>query len=680
LDPKKKIIALSWIIEDLTKKKGIELEREAFVEILRIIYSADNRQDLMKLIILFLKSWSGCQAVAIRLRDGDDFPYYETNGFTQAFLRTENRLCAYDQDDVLIRDSRGNPVLECMCGNILRGRFDPSLPFFTPFGSFWTNSTTELLASTSEGDRQTRTRNRCHGEGFESVALIPLNFKGNIAGLLQFNDRRKDRFTLERIALFERLAQSIAIALAQRISEESLQEQALLLNYAHVLICDADNRILFWNKGAENMYGWTREEAVGTIASDLLRTRILKPIEGRKKLLLKQGHWEGELIQTKRDGSQLIVASHQVLYRDVTGVPKRILEVNNDITHLRRMEEALVDSEERYRSIFEQSIDAVLLSDPGGTILAANPEACRIFGRTEEELCRLGRKGIIDENDPRLKEALKERTIRKKYKGELIFLRKDGTTFPGEVSSALFINKDGDEKTINIIRDITERKKTHDRLVASLKEKETLLQEIHHRVKNNLQVISSLLSLQGHRLAEHEQRAMFQDSQNRIKSMALVHEQLYQSADLSTIHFEEYLQKLTAMLFRSYDNTSRNIRLHIAAKGIVLPVAKAVPCGLIVNELVTNALKHAFSQNRSGTINLEIVAKGNQYRLTVQDDGVGLPEGLDLLRSESLGLQIVQVLVKQLDGEWEIDKKEGTCFIIHFSMEERPSGSGQISR
>jgi len=674
-DQKKKGSALSWVIEDLAGRKGIEAERKAFIEILRIIYSADNKRDLLRLIIFYLQQLSGCQAVGIRLREGEDFPYYETSGFTKAFLLTENRLCAYDRDQEVVRDSLGNPILECMCGNILQGRFDPTLSFFTSFGSFWTNSTSELLATTSDADRQARTRNRCHGEGFESVALVPLNFKGNIAGLLQFNDRRKDRFTLEKIALFERLAQSIAIALAQRTSEENVREQALLLDHAHVLICDADNRIIFWNKGAEEMYGWAKEEAVGSISSDLLKTRIQNPDGGRKKQLFEKGFWEGELIQTRRDGSQIIVASHQVLYRDESGIPKKILEVNNDITYLKRIEETLEESEERYRSFFQQSSDAVLITRPDGTILDANPEACRIFGRTEEEICRIGQKGLVDETDPFLAKALEERKQKGKFKGELTLIRKDGTKFLGEVSSAIFKDREGLDQSSLIIRDITERKKDQDRLLASLKEKEVLLQEIHHRVKNNLQVISSLLNLQGHRLKDKEQQAVFQDSQNRIKSMALVHEQLYQSPDLSRVDFPEYLQKLTAMLFRTYESASRNIRLQIIAKDIFLPAAKAVPCGLMANELVTNALKHAFPQNRSGNISIEVVPKGNQYRLTVQDNGVGLPEEFDLDRSESLGLQIVQVLVKQLDGELEINRFKGTRFIIRFSKDDKPKGN-----
>jgi len=161
--------------------------------------------------------------VGIRLREGEDFPYYETRGFPPEFVEAENTLCARDAHQEMLRDSQGNPVLECMCGNVLCQRFDPRQPFFTANGSFWTNSTGKLLASTTEADRQSRTRNRCHGEGFESVALIPLRSSGRTLGLLQFNDRRPDRFTPTKIALMERAAGSLAIAMEQRKTQAELR-------------------------------------------------------------------------------------------------------------------------------------------------------------------------------------------------------------------------------------------------------------------------------------------------------------------------------------------------------------------------------------------------------------------------------------------------------------------------
>jgi two-component system, cell cycle sensor histidine kinase and response regulator CckA len=201
---------------DISARKRADEERDATVRMLKLINHPNGLDALMREVSILLRDWSGCTAVGVRLKDGDDFPYYETRGFPPEFVELERTLCERDRNGQIVRDATGNPVLECMCGNILCGRFDPSKPFFSAHGSFWTNSTTQLLSSTTEADRQARTRNRCNGEGYESVALVPLRAGETTYGLLQFNDSRKDRFTPERITLLERLGDSLAIAIAGR--------------------------------------------------------------------------------------------------------------------------------------------------------------------------------------------------------------------------------------------------------------------------------------------------------------------------------------------------------------------------------------------------------------------------------------------------------------------------------
>jgi len=203
-------------------------ERATVLRIVELIRSSASTRDMIKAVIVFLRNWSGCDAVGIRLKDGHDFPYYETNGFPDDFLRAETFLCAIDPHGHIQLDDDGYPILECMCGNVIRGRFDPTKSFFTPTGSFWTNSTTDLLASTTEEDRQGRTRNRCNTEGYESMALVPLRHGSDTFGLLQFNDRARGHFTPEIIALLERLADSVATALAhQKADEERLRTEKL---------------------------------------------------------------------------------------------------------------------------------------------------------------------------------------------------------------------------------------------------------------------------------------------------------------------------------------------------------------------------------------------------------------------------------------------------------------------
>ncbi len=220
---------------------------------------------------------------------------------------------------------------------------------------------------------------------------------------------------------------------------------------------------------------------------------------------------------------------------------------------------------------------------------------------------------------------------------------------------------------IEYVRDITERKRAEEALKASLREKEVLLKEIHHRVKNNMQVISSLLSLQARHLDDPRAIGMFKDSQHRIRSMALVHEKLYQSKDLSKIDFGQYLQNLVVYLVHSYQVDSGRVRMKIDVGDAALDINTAIPCGLIVNELVTNAIKHAFPGGRKGEVRVSLrPGPDGRFALTVGDNGVGMPKGVDFHKTDTLGMQLVTMLVSQLDGTITLIKKQGTAFRISF--------------
>ncbi|HEY9858020.1 MAG TPA: histidine kinase dimerization/phosphoacceptor domain -containing protein [Candidatus Obscuribacterales bacterium] len=217
--------------------------------------------------------------------------------------------------------------------------------------------------------------------------------------------------------------------------------------------------------------------------------------------------------------------------------------------------------------------------------------------------------------------------------------------------------------------ELAERKRAEDQLKLSLKEKEVLLKEIHHRVKNNLQVISSVLRLQSDYVRDEKILALFNDSQNRIRSMALIHEKLYQSSNLLKINFDEYIRDLTDNLIRSYVSFSSAVTLTTNAIGVWLNIDTAIPCGLIINELVSNSLKHAFSEtNQENEIQISITsAHDNEFTLIVRDNGIGFPEDIDFRNTESLGLELVCIFTEQLDGTIELDRSNGTAFVITFS-------------
>jgi PAS domain S-box-containing protein len=216
-------ILMRGTVQDVTERKRIEEERETSETFLRLLNESTTKEALIEAVARFFQKKATCEAIGIRLKQDEDYPYYETHGFPTEFVLLESSLCAKDTTGKLLRDKIGHPVMECMCGNVIQGRFDPSKPFFSPKGSFWTNSTTELLATTTEEDRQARTRNRCNGEGYESVALIPLWSGDQVFGLIQLNDRQKGRFSPEVIDFWERLAGYLAVALAKIEAEEGLR-------------------------------------------------------------------------------------------------------------------------------------------------------------------------------------------------------------------------------------------------------------------------------------------------------------------------------------------------------------------------------------------------------------------------------------------------------------------------
>jgi len=326
------------------------------------------------------------------------------------------------------------------------------------------------------------------------------------------------------------------------------------------------------------------------------------------------------------------------------------------------------DSEKEFRTIFESATDALFIIDMEGNIIDINRTAYSRLGYTKEEMLSMS----ISELD--MQEAANTAPTRledvRRY-GSGVFesahRKKDGTSMPVEVNG-MTIDFGGKSVIFSIVRDITERKKAE-------KDKDTLLQEIHHRVKNNMQIISSLLNIQARNIEDKQLLAIFQDCQNRIRAMALVHEELYHSKNLSKINVKHYLdallQGLSSSLLKKAD-----VRLIVTIDDIFFNIDTAIPCGLIVTELVTNSFKHAFHEQRQGEISVAIRQEDGTFTLSVKDNGAGLPEGLDTEKTTSLGFQLVRGLTVQLGGTIKIGSDRGTETIIVFK-EIKPAGMGQ---
>jgi PAS domain S-box-containing protein len=339
-------------------------------------------------------------------------------------------------------------------------------------------------------------------------------------------------------------------------------------------------------------------------------------------------------------------------------------ELRLDIVERKRVEEALRLSE----FCIEKASMSITRIGADGRVLYANEQACLSLGYTREEL---GTMRVFDFDASFTPEAWADHR-RKLYASgsrtiETLHRRKDGTVFPVEVT-VNYLEYQGAGFSFSFTKDISERKQAEEKIRTSLQEKELLLKEIHHRVKNNLQVVSNLLDLQSDYVTDNKTRRFFQESQDRISAMALIHEKLYQTRDYMCIDFADYLDKLTQHLLRCYEKEAGLVSLVVEADTVAIGIDEAIPCGLIVNELLSNALKHAFPGGRKGEVTVRCISREDgRISLTVSDDGVGLPPGLDIRNTESLGLHLVTMLVRQLRGLIEVENNGGASFGITFS-------------
>jgi PAS domain S-box-containing protein len=414
---------------------------------------------------------------------------------------------------------------------------------------------------------------------------------------------------------------------------------------------------------------------------------------GQEINFLDKGSSFGELIRNFFDSSSQ--QTSQEIDIEINGCVRNYLiigqkyhqgtaavSVGIDITQRKRAEAqktqliaSLQESECKFRSLYEATSDAVMLLNQQ-EFFDCNLATLAIFGCINKEQF-YGKKP--SEFSPQFQPSgqdssslAAERISAAMQTGSCRFdwvhKRLDGSEFPAEVLlNAMEIN--GRKVIQAVVRDITDRKRDEDRIKASLAEKEVLLKEIHHRVKNNLQVISSLLKLQSRYIQDDRVTEMLKDSQNRVRSMALVHEQLYQSKDLSNIDFAEYIQNLAHNLFQAYENHAEGVKLQTNIAPCSMNIDTAVPCGLIINELVTNSIKYAFIGKTQGKIKIDFTLDNNRVCvLAVSDSGIGFPQDLDYRNARTLGLRLVGSLVKQIRGKIELLETAGTTFKITFSQ------------
>jgi len=361
-----------------------------------------------------------------------------------------------------------------------------------------------------------------------------------------------------------------------------------------------------------------------------------------------------------------------------------VIELEERSRQLEEMVAALSESEERFRTTVEIAGVGIAQVSLEGRFVGVNPRLCEIIGYTEEEIMCLSFQEIThpDDIDTDLEYArqLLSGEI-ERYAMDKRYFHKDGSVIWVNLTGSLV--RDDHSNPIHfiaVVEDMTARKDAEAAIKRSLNEKEVLLREIHHRVKNNMQVISSLLSLQAAKIDDTRLSALFQESKSRVRAMALIHEILYDSGDLSSIDLKKYIARLSTGLTRMFGADARRVRLDVKADDIALGIDEMVPCGLAISELISNSLKHAFPDDREGRIEIHATkASGGGIRLVVADDGVGMPEGLDIRNTKTMGMGLVVSLVeRQLRGRLDLAHDRGTRFTIVIPESSKITGPTPI--
>ncbi|MEW6469239.1 MAG: PAS domain S-box protein [Bacteroidota bacterium] len=599
---------------------------------------------------------------------------------------------------------------------------------------------------------------------------------------------------------------------AERILNETQKYTRLLIDSSLDMICatDKEGHLTEFNTAAQKTFGYTLDEVLGKHVS-VLYANPKERIKITDNFLYKEGTFAGEVVNKKKNGETFTAYLSASVLKNETGEIIGAMGVSRDISEIKKAEEELRMSEERYRDLFENATDLIQSIDTQGNIIYVNDSWRKTMGYTKREIASMN---IFDVIHPEYKrhclemmKGMSSGMIEKIDKLELAFVTKKKKTILAEGNVTLkrmngqpyatrgifrniterklaeekihdseqklqaqaakmnaiiensshviwTVNRDmqltafnrnylkltkslydvtsrigqainrgrlrsdeqynefwdskyketfrgnpqhfetsltdkngntswreiylnpiyDDKGRINevsgIAHDITEKKLAEEKIKQSLKEKEVLLKEVHHRVKNNLQVISSILNLQSSYVKDKNTLAMLKESQNRIKSMAFIHESLYQTKDFSRINFSEYVSNLTQNLVHSYEVMEGKIELDLDIDPIFLNLDQSIPCGLIINELISNSLKYAFRGRKRGKITVRIKSRGERISMLISDNGVGLPKKVDFRNTDSLGLQLVVTLTEQIGGAIKLDRKKGTKFAISFKQRQ----------
>lgn len=436
-----------------------------------------------------------------------------------------------------------------------------------------------------------------------------------------------------------------------------------------LIILNTQRKIVLVNQSALNLLNYKKDDLIGESANLIFKLDgddVLQNIDLDRIGQIKT--FETEIKSSENNFIPVLMSVSLIKISEKE--PLGIMCIGNDLTKEKEIKKALQESEILYSTLIKTDPDAIITTDMYGKIGYTSKQAIEMYGYENKE--ELIGSSIFDlvavEYQEKAREDM-EKTENKNVLRNLEYnlVKKNGDQFIGEWNAAVIRDPEEKPKAFMITaRDITHHKNIETQMQASIQEKNVLLKEIHHRVKNNLQIISSLLNLQSMYIEDEKALEVFKESQNRVKSMAIIHEKLYQSGNFAEINVAEYLKKLTENIYSSYGVNIDQIKMEINAEDIFLDINTAIPCFLIINEVITNCIKHAFPNGRTGTITIDFKKIGEKHVIRIHDDGIGLPDDLNIKQTNTLGIQLITSLTSQLDGELEVTSNNGAEFKVTF--------------
>ncbi len=475
---------------------------------------------------------------------------------------------------------------------------------------------------------------------------------------------------------FNKMTSRLIETIASLQKEKSTLQKYLDTAAVLVAIVDADQNVNLVNKKGCELLGYTEDEIIGKNWFDNFlpesNKKEMKEFHSRAVAGKVDPVEYNENVIVTKNGDERLIAWYNTVFRNSNGIITATLSSGTDITERRQAETALKDSQERLVTVLD-SLDAIVYVADMDTheILFINKYTRDVFGDVEGGICW---QVLQSEKTGPCEFCTNDKLVVSNGKSSEVYNWEFQNTLNDKwyyIQDRAIRWVDGRTVRLEIATDITDRKTSEEKIRASLKEKEVLLREVHHRVKNNMQVITSLLNFQTSYCTDKESVEMLKESQNRIRSMALIHEKLYRSKEMSNINFNEYIHSLGDSLFRFYGINTNNVSLDIQVEGIELKIDTAIPCGLIINELLSNSFKYAFPEGRSGEIKVTLekfeVDGESEMEMIISDNGIGIQESIDMDNIKSLGLKLVYMLVEnQLQGHLKLKRTGGTEFSIRF--------------